>query len=150
MNGAVRRWPGRRGRILCIVGSADREHPDAARVRRRPGTGRLAAARVGMGAFGAWAALQGLVRFAVPSDPCLDRACELADAPYAWSGFSALIVASVMSLWVLVEVRRQRALTFVVPPGWPAPSPDWRPARGWAPDPRWPPAPDGWVFWRPR
>lgn len=36
---------------------------------------------------------------------------------------------------------------FNVPPGWPAPPPDWVPQPGWTPDPAWPAAPDGWVFW---
>ena len=38
-------------------------------------------------------------------------------------------------------------IRFAVPPGWPAPPPDWIPPSGWQPDPQWPPAPGDWQWW---
>lgn len=44
---------------------------------------------------------------------------------------------------------KRKTWVFNPPPGWPAPSSDWRPQRGWRPEPGWPPAPGGWIFWKP-
>lgn len=32
-------------------------------------------------------------------------------------------------------------------PGWPVPSPVWRPPPGWQPDPSWPAPPENWEWW---
>jgi hypothetical protein len=100
------------------------------------------------GVLGFWAFVQGFLRFAVPSDPCLDRACEHSDAVFVWSGVVALVLALAMSVWASLELIRRHDQVFVAPPGWPPAPVGWRPFRGWLPDPRWPPAPPGWVFWR--
>ncbi|MDO4253150.1 MAG: hypothetical protein Q4C74_07945 [Rothia sp. (in: high G+C Gram-positive bacteria)] len=39
------------------------------------------------------------------------------------------------------------ALTFNVPPNWPAMPEGWKPDPTWRPDPAWGPAPKGWEFW---
>ncbi len=39
------------------------------------------------------------------------------------------------------------ALTFNVPPNWPAMPEGWKPDPSWRPDPAWGPAPKGWEFW---
>ena len=46
-------------------------------------------------------------------------------------------------------MRRASAVTWVSPPGWPAPEQGWTPPLGWEPDAAWPPAPEGWQFWQP-
>lgn len=91
-----------------------------------------------------------LVRFGVPSRPCLDLACERHDAANLVGVFQLSLPGLVVLLLAAAVWILRRRLAFTSPPGWPASPAGWVPPPRWQPPDDWPAAPQKWSYWRLR